>query len=155
MAMRALEHKIPPPVVALLLGVAMWVCAQKAPSIAVKANLRLAIAGILVIFGILVDVSGLMAFRRAKTTTNPLKPEAASSIVTGGVYRYTRNPMYVGVTAVLLGWASYLAVPWGFLGPVVFVVFVTRFQIIPEERELCSKFGREYVEYQHKVGRWL
>jgi len=153
--MRALEHRIPPPVVALVLGTVMWLGARKAPVLAVPAALRLGLAGTLILFGLVVDVSGFLAFRRARTTTNPLRPAAASAIVTGGVYRCTRNPMYVGVTAVLLGWAVFLAVPWGLLGPVLFAGFVTRFQIIPEERELEAKFGREYADYRRRVGRWF
>jgi len=86
---------------------------------------------------------------------SPLEPEAATSLVTGGIYRYTRNPMYVGFAALLLGWAVYLAVPWVLLGPVAFILFITRFQIIPEERALSSKFGRQYGEYQERVRRWL
>jgi len=105
--------------------------------------------------GILVMVFGMLAFRRAKTTINPVKIGAASSIVTGGVYRYTRNPMYVGLTLMLLGWAVRIAVPFVLAGPVVFMLYITRFQIIPEERVLTSKFGEEYRKYQERVRRWL
>jgi protein-S-isoprenylcysteine O-methyltransferase Ste14 len=153
--MRALEHKIPPPVVALLLGAAMWAAARNAAALPVNAGLRVGIAGTLAILGIVVAVLGELAFLKARTTTNPMKPERTSSLVTGGVYRYTRNPMYLGVSAVLLGWAAYLAVPWAILGPLLFIGFITRFQIIPEERELRSKFGAEYAEYQRRVHRWF
>lgn len=141
--------------VALLLGAAMWAVARGTAALPVNTDLRYTIAGTLFAFGIVVAGLGEVAFHRAKTTTNPLKPQAASSIVTSGVYRFTRNPMYAGVAAVLLGWASYLAVLWAFLGPIVFIAFITRFQIIPEERELKSKFGPDYAEYQQRVGRWF
>jgi protein-S-isoprenylcysteine O-methyltransferase Ste14 len=98
---------------------------------------------------------GGIAFRRARTTTNPLKPEAASSLVIAGVYRYTRNPMYVGVACVLVGWAVYRGSLPAFVVPVLFVLFITRFQIIPEERVLSAKFGPKFAEYQAKVRRWL
>jgi protein-S-isoprenylcysteine O-methyltransferase Ste14 len=96
-----------------------------------------------------------LAFRRANTTINPVKIEAASSIVTNGIYRYTRNPMYVGLTLLLAGWAIHIAVPFVLLGPLVFILYITRFQIIPEERVLTSKFGGEYRKYQERVRRWL
>lgn len=153
--MRALEHKIPPPVVALLLGVAMWLVARSTAALPVSLAWRGTIAGILSVFGILVAALGEMAFLRAGTTSNPLKPQAASAMVSSGVYRFTRNPMYAGVACLLLGWASFLAVPWSFLGPILFIAFITRFQIIPEERALKSKFGPDYVEYQRRVGRWF
>lgn len=153
--MHALEHKVPPPIVAALVGAAMWAAARIAPALQIEGNLRFAIAGAFFLLGVIVTALGFMAFRRAKTTINPLEPEAATSLVTGGIYRYTRNPMYVGFAALLLGWAVYLAVPWVLLGPVAFILFITRFQIIPEERALSSKFGREYGEYQERVRRWL
>ena len=153
--MRALEHKIPPPVLVLLIGATMWAAAPRPPAWAVQGPWRFAIAGILFGSGLLIDGLGVAAFRRAGTTTNPMKPEAASAMVTGGIYRYTRNPMYVGLTVVLLGWAWFLGAPWSLLGPVVFAAFVTRFQILPEERELRAKFGSAYGEYQRKVRRWL
>jgi protein-S-isoprenylcysteine O-methyltransferase Ste14 len=105
--------------------------------------------------GVLVAVLGMLAFRRAKTTINPVNIGAASSIVTSGVYRYTRNPMYVGLALMLVGWAVHIAVPFVLVGPVVFILFITRFQIIPEERVLTSKFGGEYRKYQERVRRWL
>jgi protein-S-isoprenylcysteine O-methyltransferase Ste14 len=117
--------------------------------------LRAATVRGLVGLGMLVMVLGMLAFRRAKTTINPVKIGAASSIVTGGVYRYTRNPMYVGLTLMLLGLAVHIAVPFVLVGPVIFVFYITRFQIIPEERVLTSKFGEEYRKYQERVRRWL
>src|SRR5260221_10996941 len=133
--MRALELKIPPPIVALLVGVAMWMTAHLLPVTAINLDWqsRVLIAGGCAAFGFALAFSGFWAFRRAKTTVSPVNPEAASSVVTSGIYGYTRNPMYAGLTAVLLGWAVWLSVLWVFLGPVAFMLFITRFQIIPEE----------------------
>ena len=113
------------------------------------------LAALCVGFGIIVAVLGFWAFRQAKTTINPVNPEKASSVVTGGIYGYTRKPMYVGLTSVLVGWAIWLSVPWAFLGPVALLLYLTRFQIIPEERAMSSKFGHEYDEYRQRVRRWL
>ena len=153
--MNALENKVPPPIVALLIGTVMWAVARLSPLPEGGSPLRLAISYGLAGLGVLVVALGMLAFRRAKTTINPVKIEAVSSIVTNGIYRYTRNPMYVGLAVLLAGWAVHIAVPFVFLGPLVFVLFITRFQIIPEERVLTSKFGGEYRKYRERVRRWL
>jgi protein-S-isoprenylcysteine O-methyltransferase Ste14 len=153
--MQALELKIPPPLAALLIGLAMWAAARSLPPVDLTGQARLPIAVAFALFGVIISVSGFLAFRKARTTVNPTKPEAASSVVTSGVFSYTRNPMYVGLTALLLGWAVWLSVPWVFLGPVAFMLYMARFQIIPEERVMSSKFGREYDEYRRHVRRWL
>ena len=153
--MRWLEHKVPPPIVGALVGVAMWAVAHFSPELPIERPLRIALALVVAGVGVAFVALGGIAFRRARTTTNPLKPEAASSLVIAGVYRYTRNPMYVGVACVLVGWAVYRGSLPAFVGPVVFVLFITRFQIIPEERVLSAKFGPKFAEYQAKVRRWL
>jgi protein-S-isoprenylcysteine O-methyltransferase Ste14 len=102
-----------------------------------------------------VALLGIWAFRHAKTTVDPIHPEAASSVVTGGIFSQTRNPMYLGLVALLLGWAVWLAVPWVFLGPPALMLFLLRFQILPEECVMSSKFGRDYDDYRKRVRRWL
>jgi protein-S-isoprenylcysteine O-methyltransferase Ste14 len=153
--MYALELKIPPPLVALLIAVAMWGISLATPLADVPAQARLIMAIAIAIAGIAAATSGVAAFRRAKTTTNPLKPETSSTLVTSGIYRITRNPMYVGLALVLLAWAVFLSSAWALLGLLVFVPYITRFQIIPEERILSGMFGAAYSEYQTKVRRWL
>jgi protein-S-isoprenylcysteine O-methyltransferase Ste14 len=153
--MHALELKIPPPVVALLIAAAMWGIASVAPSAGVPAPIRLVAAIAIALAGLATAVSGAVAFRRAKTTTSPSKPETTSALVTSGVYRFTRNPMYVGVTLVLLAWAVFLSSIWTLLGPMAFTLYITRFQIIPEERVLAGLFGAAYSAYQAKVRRWI
>jgi protein-S-isoprenylcysteine O-methyltransferase Ste14 len=153
--MNALENKVPPPIVALLIGTVMWAVERLSPLPEGGSPSRLAISCGLAGLGVLVVVLGMLAFRRAKTTINPVNIGAASSIVTSGIYRYTRNPMYVGLALMLVGWAVHIAVPFVLVGPVVFMLFITRFQIIPEERVLTSKFGGEYRKYQERVRRWL
>jgi len=153
--MQTLELKVPPPIVALLFGVTMWAVARLLPAVDFTGQWRPMLASVCVGFGVIVAILGIWAFRQAKTTVNPVAPEKASSVVTGGIYSYTRNPMYVGLTAVLVGWAIQLSVPWVFLGPVAFMLYITRFQIIPEERVMSSKFGPAYDEYRRHVRRWL
>ena len=95
--MRALEHKIPPPVVAALIATAMWGISSLQPALSIPPAMRQFLAAILVIVGITFDLLGLWAFRRSRTTINPMKPSKASALVTGGIYQVTRNPMYVGL----------------------------------------------------------
>jgi protein-S-isoprenylcysteine O-methyltransferase Ste14 len=153
--MQALELKIPPPVVALLVAVAMWGISLATPSVEVPALVRVVAAIAIASAGVGTAIAGVLAFRRAKTTVNPLKPETTSSLVTSGVYRFTRNPMYVGLALVLLSWAVFVSSALALLGPLVFVLYINRFQVVPEERVLSSMFGAAYSAYQAKVRRWL
>lgn len=153
--MHALELKIPPPVVALLMAGAMWGVSLAAPMAYMPEGIRVFAGIAIAIAGIASAISGVIAFRRARTTVNPFKPETSSSLVTSGIYRFTRNPMYVGLTLVLLGWAVFLPSVWTLLGPLVFVLYMTRFQIVPEERALAGLFGATYSEYRAKVRRWI
>lgn len=153
--MHALELKIPPPVVALLVAAVMWGISLVTPSVDLPASIRLFAAIAIALAGLAIAVSGALAFRRAKTTTSPLKPETTSSLVTSGVYRLTRNPMYVGLAWVLLAWAVFLTSIWTLPGPVAFILYMTRFQITPEERVLAGIFGTAYSAYQAKVRRWV
>jgi protein-S-isoprenylcysteine O-methyltransferase Ste14 len=153
--MKALESKVPPPIVAFLAAAMMWGIAKAAPAIEIGAGLRFALVAILATTGGIFAFSGFYAFGRAKTTTNPITIEKASALVTTGIYRTTRNPMYLGLLMLLLAFTAYLAVPWALLGPLAFALFITRFQIIPEERVLAAKFGDAYRAYQAQVRRWL
>lgn len=154
--MQALELKIPPPIVALLAAVAMWgVSLVSRPPIDASVLVRVVVGAALALAGGAVSVLGASAFRRAKTTLNPMKPQDASSLVTTGVYSFTRNPMYLGLSFVLVGWAVCLLSPWALIGPLAFVLYINRFQIEPEERTLTALFGAAFTTYATKVRRWL
>lgn len=103
--MRALEHKIPPPVVLVFIWAVMWVAAWAFPIVQIGSTMRLAVAGAFILLGLCIAMVGFAELRRARTTTDPLHPGAASSIVTRGVYHYTRNPMYLGSAIALVGWS--------------------------------------------------
>jgi protein-S-isoprenylcysteine O-methyltransferase Ste14 len=100
--MNWLEHKVPPPVVGVVTGVVMWALSQAMVPLPLGDELRYVLAAMLVVVGLGFDVLDLLAFRAARTTVNPLRPEKASALVSGGVYRITRNPMYVGMLCLLL-----------------------------------------------------
>ena len=151
----SLENRIPPPLVVVLIGAAIAVIAWFTPTLEIGSNVRFAVGGTAIALGALVAVQGARMFRRNKTTINPVDLESASALVTSGVFRFSRNPMYVGFTAMLVGWAVCLAAPWALVGPVAFVLFTNRFQIIPEERVMRDKFGQAYDDYQAQVRRWI
>lgn len=153
--MRFLELRIPPPVVGLIIAAGMWAVAQLPPTVAMPRLVRLLVAVSLLATGVAVALGGVVAFRRARTTVNPLKPETTAALVATGVYSFTRNPMYLGMAAVLLAWAVFLASPWSLAGPVLFAWFITRFQIVPEERVLAGLFGETFAAYRKRVRRWF
>jgi protein-S-isoprenylcysteine O-methyltransferase Ste14 len=152
--MQWLEHKIPPPLFGLLCAIGMWWSSSGLQWEAV-GTLRYSLAGLVLVVGLGFDALGLLAFRRARTTVNPLRPGKASALVATGVYRITRNPMYVGMALLLCGWAAMLGSLAALAGPLVFVLFITRFQIVPEERVLSAKFGEDYTRFCQQVRRWL
>ncbi|ODU10711.1 MAG: protein-S-isoprenylcysteine methyltransferase [Rubrivivax sp. SCN 71-131] len=150
-----LELKIPPPLVGALCALAMWGLAGLAPGWPDAPTLRALAAGALLAAGLAIDLLGLLGFRAQRTTINPLAPQRSSALVTGGIYRLTRNPMYLGMGALLLAWAVWLWAPLALLGPPAFVLYITRFQIRPEERVLQRLFGDAYTHYTRRVRRWL
>ncbi|MDH1011872.1 isoprenylcysteine carboxylmethyltransferase family protein [Pseudomonas nicosulfuronedens] len=146
-----LEHRIPPPLVAIITGLLMWLAVRPIT----EPGSRLWLALLVALAGVAVCLAGVASFRRARTTVNPLKPESASSLVVVGIYRHTRNPMYLGFAIVLLGWCVFLGSALAVLGVAVFVLYIGRFQIRPEERALRDLFGAEFDAFCGRVRRWV
>ena len=153
--MSALDLKIPPPVVALVCAALAWLFARILPEFTYRLPARIPITLFLAVAGVSLALWGVLAFRNAKTTPNPHTPEKSTSIVRSGPYGLTRNPMYLGLTFVLFGYCAYLANPLSLVSVAAFVAYVTRFQIIPEERILLGIFGDTYASYKSRVRRWL
>jgi protein-S-isoprenylcysteine O-methyltransferase Ste14 len=153
--MRALELKIPPGVLVIITAALMWLVARAGPAFGFLLPARRALALGLVVAGVVISALGVVSFRRAGTTVNPIKPETAGSLVVSGIYRRTRNPMYLGFLLGLAGLAVFLSNALAFIFLPVFVLYLNRFQIRPEERALASLFGKDFAAYQSKVRRWL
>ena len=153
--MNFLESRIPPPLVGLAIAIMMWLAALWLPATSLPRSVTYAAAVVSLLAGLVFSIRGVRSFRRAGTTVNPIRIENASHLVTGGIYSISRNPMYVGVTLSLCAWAFILGCLWTLIGPVIFVAYTTRFQIIPEERVLVTKFGDSYRDYCRRVRRWL
>lgn len=152
--MRALELRIPPVVVVLVFAAAMTALAYAVPA-TVRIPAKAAVVLALVLSGALIAWAGVAAFRRHKTTANPFTPERASALVATGIYRFSRNPMYLGLLLALAGWSVYLANWASALLLPAFVAYMNRSQIRPEERALAERFGPQFLNYSRSVRRWL
>jgi protein-S-isoprenylcysteine O-methyltransferase Ste14 len=153
--MKSLELKIPPPIIVAMLAIAMWGISKVTPLILISTSYHVYIAIALALLGGIFTIAGVISFRQAQTTINPTKPELTSSLVSAGIYKVTRNPMYLGLLFLLTAWAAFLASPGALIGPLAFFFYIDRFQIAPEEIVLLGIFGNEYSVYQTRVHRWL
>lgn len=152
---RGLEHRVPPPVVFVLVGAAMSAVAARLPPSGLAGPPTLGAGiGLLILAGV-TGPAAIRRFARAGTTIDPVAIDRASVLVTDGIYRWSRNPMYLAMTAILGALCAWTAQPWLALGPVAFVLFITRFQILPEERAMRARFGAAYDAYRTRVRRWI
>jgi protein-S-isoprenylcysteine O-methyltransferase Ste14 len=150
-----LALKLPPLALVVIVAVLMWAASAGTPTFNFSLPARHVWCVSLALIGAAISLAGVVSFRRAKTTVNPMKPDSTSSLVVSGIYKYTRNPMYVGFALVLLGWAAFLSNLVALAFVPVFIVYIDRFQIRPEERVLTSLFPHEYPAYRAKVRRWV
>ena len=145
--------KIPPLVLVIIAALLMWLIDALLPAKTIPGAALVACA--VALAGIAVCASGVLAFRRAGTTVNPLEPERASTLVVRGIYRYTRNPMYLGFALLLAAWGILLSNLAALLAVPAFILYMNAWQIAPEERALAARFGDEFRTYMHSVRRWL
>jgi protein-S-isoprenylcysteine O-methyltransferase Ste14 len=150
-----LELKVPPPLQALIIGVLMWVVARRLQGGQLDIAARLPWAILLATAGMAVVVSAMLRFRRSSTTVDPFHPEEASHLVVDGIFRFSRNPMYVSLLLVLSGWVIWLGSIYNLVLLAIFVWYISIFQIKPEEEALTSLFGEEYRHYCSSVRRWI
>lgn len=153
--MHTLELKIPPPLVGLSVAVMMWFAAAMLPALSFPWAESRWLAGGLLLAGLGFDFAAILLFFKARTTVNPLSPQNTSAIVRSGVYAMSRNPMYVGMLLLLSAWAVYLQNGAALFFLPLFVLYINRFQIKPEERFLLEQFGADYDDYRRGVRRWL
>lgn len=151
--MHWLELKIPPAIVGAVIAAGMWLVSYALPTFT-YAPMLVATVG-LGLLGFAIIGWAMLSFLEAQTTVNPMKPSSASVLVTSGAYSHTRNPMYLGMLLILVGWALFLANVLGFLVLPAFILYMNQFQIKPEERALKTRFGGQYLEYMSQVPRWI
>lgn len=148
-----LDTKIPPPIVAILIGVGIYFSRDWLPQF---ESDYLFYAGLgCELLAVVINLTAIFSFIKNKTTINPVKPQTTTSLVTTGVFAFSRNPMYLGLLLFLIGFALQVNVVGGIPLLVLFGLYIDRFQIIPEERALAGKFGQEFREYAENVRRWV
>ena len=150
-----MELKVPPVVVGLIVAILMWFSAQALPRFASVRLHQPRIAIGFVVVGLLIAIFGVVSFRRARTTVDPRYPQNVSALVTSGIYRATRNPMYLGMLWALAGWAFSLGHLFPFFFLPLFIAILNRLQIIPEERVLQGRFGPAFASYCTQARRWI
>ena len=148
-----METKIPPPIVTLVFGLSIYFSRGIFQAVEIKYSFYIGI--LLLILGFAVLIFAVRLFRKDKTTVNPLSPEQATKLVTDGIFKYSRNPMYLGMAFVLGSIAAFYNPIGGIILIALFFVYITKFQIIPEERAMRDLFSDEFDRYIKVTRRWF
>jgi protein-S-isoprenylcysteine O-methyltransferase Ste14 len=146
---------IPPPLWMLIFATGIWALNHYCPVLAIIPEPWRRLGWCVMAIAPIAPIAALIQFRRAHTTLNPHKPETTTTLVTRGVYAWTRNPMYLGLSLLLLGWAIKLGTLSPLVGASLFIPLIHRLQILPEEHALRTQFGKDYDRYCDRVNRWL
>ena len=148
-----MNNKVPPPIVTMISGLIIFFSRPLFPEY--HSNLINVFSAIFLFFGLLVFFLAVASFKRYKTTVNPLQPSKATHLVISGIFRFTRNPMYLGMSLVLLSLSFKFNLLGGLIVTVFFIMFITKFQIIPEEEAMLSLFQDEFEIYKENTRRWI
>ena len=148
-----MNNKIPPPIVTFICGITIYLSKSFFNQFFIYSNNRVSL--FLLILGLVVFISAIKSFRRHKTTVNPLEPRQASSLVTSGIFKFSRNPMYLGMLIILLSITFKFNLIGGMVISLFFYIFITKFQILPEEAAMNDLFGDEFINYSKKTRRWI
>tara|TARA_A100000164_G_scaffold116328_1_gene102567 strand:- start:332 stop:778 length:447 start_codon:yes stop_codon:yes gene_type:complete len=148
-----MNNKIPPPIITLICGLGIYFSRTLFPKYNYISTDIIAASFLLI--GIITLITAVLSFKRHSTTVSPLQPEKVSYLVVSGIFKYSRNPMYLGMLLILIS----MTIKFNFVGGVliifVFISFITKFQIIPEETVLERLFGKEFIGYKKKTKRWI
>ena len=148
-----MNNRIPPPIVTFICGITIYYSKSFFNQFLSYSNNRISL--FLLILGLFVFISAVRSFRKQRTTVNPLEPRQASSLVVSGIFKYSRNPMYLGMLIVLLSISFNFNLIGGIITSLFFYVFITKFQIIPEEVAMNELFGDQFIDYSKKTRRWV
>ena len=148
-----MNNKIPPPIVTLIFGLCIYFSRPFFPEF--SSPLLISLSVISFVVGISVFVAAVSSFKKQKTTVNPISIDTASSLVISGIFKYSRNPMYLGMLLIIISFALYKASIISLILIPLFIFYINKFQIEPEEFEMRKKFGKEYEDYCKKVDRWI
>ena len=145
--------KIPPPLIVLILVISIFFSSKKIDLIHIPFQLPISI--FILSVGILIFINPVMQFIKSKTTINPIKLEETNKLVTSGIFKYSRNPMYLGMLMIIISTSIFYLNIYSILTPFLFVLWINKFQIKREEVFLTKKFGKEYLSYKNKTRKWL
>ena len=148
-----METKIPPPIVTLVFGLSIYFSRGIFQAVEIKYSFYIGI--LLLILGLAVLIFAVRLFRKDKTTVNPLSPEQATKLVTDGIFKYSRNPMYLGMALILCSIAVFFNLIGGIILAALFCFYITKFQIIPEERAMSNLFSQDFDKYKEATRRWI
>ena len=148
-----METKIPPPIVTLVFALSIYLSRGIFKIVEIKHSFYLGIFLLLLGFAIL--ISAVRLFKKDNTTINPLSPEQATKLVTDGIFKYSRNPMYLGMALILCSIAVFFNLIGGIILVALFCFYITKFQIIPEERAMSNLFSQDFDKYKEATRRWI
>jgi protein-S-isoprenylcysteine O-methyltransferase Ste14 len=148
-----METKIPPPLVTLIFGLSIYFSRELFPTIEIKYSFYVGI--FLLLLGFLILISAVRLFRIDQTTVNPLSPKQATKLVTEGIFKFTRNPMYLGMACVLASLAMFFNIIGGIVFIALFCAYITKFQIVPEEKAMLDLFSEDFDQYKQTTRRWI
>ena len=148
-----MNNRIPPPIVTLICGTSIYYSKSFFNQFLNFSNNGISL--FLLILGLIIFISAVKSFREQKTTVNPLKPKQASSLVTSGIFRFSRNPMYLGMLIILLSISFKFNLLGGIIISLLFFIFITKFQIYPEEEAMNELFGDKFTQYSNTTRRWI
>tara|TARA_B100002052_G_scaffold3064_1_gene2848 strand:+ start:182 stop:637 length:456 start_codon:yes stop_codon:yes gene_type:complete len=148
-----IKTKFPPPLVALAFGFLINYTKNIFPKIEIKNEIIF--GSLMIISGLIFIVSAIILFKKYQTTITPLNPSNATKLITVGIYKFSRNPMYLGLLLVLLGISIIINLIGGFFLIPLFILYLNLFQIIPEENAMVNLFKDEFLDYKKSVRRWI
>jgi len=148
-----IKTKFPPPLVALTFGFLINYTKNIFPKIEIKNEIIF--GSFMIISGLIIILSAIILFKKYQTTITPLNPSNATKLITDGIYKFSRNPMYLGLLLVLLGISIIINLIGGFFLIPLFILYLNLFQIIPEENAMVDLFKDEFLDYKKNVRRWI
>jgi len=148
-----METKIPPPIVTLIFGLSIYFSRGIFQAVEIEYSFYIGI--LLLLGGVTILISAARSFKKDKTTINPLSPEQATKLVTDGIFKYSRNPMYLGMALILCSIAVIFNLIGGIVLVALFCFYITKFQIIPEERAMSNLFSQDFDKYKEATRRWI
>ena len=148
-----MNTKVPPPIVTVTFGLIIYFSKSFFPVYSLENSNIISI--IFLLLGLGIFSAAVQSFKKHKTTINPLSPDKATSLVNSGIFSYSRNPMYLGMLFILLSISFKFNISGGVFISFLFKIYITRFQIIPEEQAMDKLFGEEFIAYKNQTRRWI